>query len=126
MKTTIATLGLLLFTTLGTQAQETMSSPPPAKADMSKHECIMAGADTWTSLGLSAEQVAKVKDIQATCKKEAEAMKADATRMEGKSMDHASKHEAELKAVLTPEQYTKWTKWCEEKHGSKMKSDSSK
>lgn len=123
MKTTILTLGFALFTALGAQAQETMSSPPPAAAGGDKHACVMAGADTWTSLGLNADQIAKVKDIQASCKKDHDANKADMT----KSSASVSKHEEQLKAVLTPEQYTKWAQWCAETHGAtKSKSEGTK
>lgn len=124
MKTTILTLGFALFT-LGAVAQETMSAPPPATVKGDKHACIMASADTWTSLGLNADQIAKVKDIQASCKKEYDASKADAT----KATASVNKHEEQLKAVLTPEQYTKWSQWCAETHGTmgtKSKSETTK
>lgn len=80
----------------------------------------MAGADTWTTLGLSTEQMAKVKEIQAACQKDHEAVGT-------KSTGHVGKHEAELKAVLTPEQFTNWSKWCsEQRKATKTKPESTK
>ncbi len=78
----------------------------------------MAGDDTWTTLGLTAEQVAKVKDVQTACKKDKMAAKDDAM-----AMASMGKHETELKAILTPDQYTKYTAWCAEQHGDKPKSE---
>lgn len=107
MRTTILTLALALMTSAAATAQDTKSTPSsPMQAD--KHACIMADAGTWTDLGLDATQVTKVKAIQANCQKEHDSAKAAGTKYEG-----ASKYETELKAVLTPDQYTKWAQWCD-------------
>lgn len=112
MKTLLMTLGLALAATT-MNAQDTKAAPAkPAQAD--KHSCIMADASTWADLGLTAEQVTKVKTIQASCQKEHDAAKAAGTKYA-----EASKHEGELKAVLTPEQYTKWSQWCDANQASK-------
>ena len=117
MKTTILTLGFALLCAISANAQSTPSSTAPTKdpAKGDRHACIMAGADTWTTLGLSADQVTKVKEIQASCK-------ADYGMAKEKDAQNTSvaKHEAELKAVLTPEQYTNWTKWCAERKTTSM------
>lgn len=107
MRTTILTLALALMTSATATAQDTKSTTTsPMQAD--KHACIMADAGTWTDLGLDATQVTKVKAIQANCQKEHDSAKAAGTKYEG-----ASKYETELKAVLTPDQYTKWAQWCD-------------
>jgi len=111
MKTTILTVGFALFASLGAFAQND-ATMPQSKGD--KHSCIMAGADTWTTLGLSTEQVAKVKDIQASCEKDHATATAD-----GSAKASVAKHEDELKTVLTPDQYMKWSQWCDEMHASK-------
>ena len=36
------------------------------------------------------------------------------------AMASMDKHEGELKAVLTTEQYASYTKWCAEQHGKTM------
>lgn len=112
MKTLLMTLGLALAATT-MNAQDTKAAPAKA-AQADKHACIMADATTWADLGLSAEQVTKVKNIQATCQKEHDAAKAAGTKY-----TEASKHEGELKAVLTPDQYTKWSQWCDANQAAK-------
>lgn len=66
--------------------------------------------ETMTSLGLSPEQQGKVRDIQAAHKKECAAH--DATTNAETKANVADKHEAQVKEVLTPDQYTKWVAWC--------------
>ena len=117
MKKTLIALGVALGCALNANAQ----SAPLAEnteATAATHEevsndCIMrADASTWTALGLNAEQTKKANEIVASCKRDCEAeMKEKGTH------DHPAmqKHEAELKAVLTPEQYTKYQTWCKDK-----------
>lgn len=66
--------------------------------------------EAMTSLGLSPEQQGKVRDIQAAHKKECAAH--DATTTAEVKAKVADKHEAQVKEVLTPDQYTKWVAWC--------------
>jgi len=107
MRTTILTIALALMTSAAATAQDTKSTTTsPMQTD--KHACIMADASTWTDLGLDAAQVTKVKAIQANCQKEHDTAKAAGNKYEG-----AAKYETELKAVLTPEQFTKWSQWCD-------------
>ena len=104
MKATI--LGIALLFAVSVSAQSTPSSTmQTAKGD--RHACIMADDATWTSLGLSKEQMTRVHEIQAACKSNYSTAK-DA---DSKTAS-VSKHEGELKAVLTPEQFEKWQKWC--------------
>jgi hypothetical protein len=116
MKTIITTLGIALLTTATVTAQE--GTTPARTAPTGQHACIMADTGVWTDLGLDQDQVTKVKDVQAACQKEHDAAKAAGTKYMG-----ASKHEEELKAILTPEQYTKWTQWCDAKEAKKTELD---
>ena len=104
MKATI--LGIALLFAVSATAQSTPSSTmQTAKGD--RHACIMADDATWASLGLTKEQLTRVHEIQAACKSNYTTAKdADAKTAS------VSKHEGELKAVLTPEQFDKWQKWC--------------
>lgn len=83
--------------------------------------------ENWTSLGLSAEQLSKVREIQASHRKECAAhdetkaheTKANETKMtENQTADAKAKmmdkHEGKIKEVLTAEQYGKWLTWCAE------------
>jgi Spy/CpxP family protein refolding chaperone len=101
------------FGIMGAQAQTTPTTDPakatPAmQATHPAHNCMGASEKDWASLNLTAEQTTKVKAIQAECQKECGAMMKDDPSM-GKAMD---KHEARIKAVLTPAQYDNWMKWC--------------
>lgn len=109
MKATILTLGLALVLAVSATAQSTPSSTmQTAKGD--RHACIMADDAAWTSLGVSKEQLTRVHEIQAACKSNYSTAKDTDTKTAS-----VSKHEGELKAVLTPEQYEKWQKWCAER-----------
>lgn len=75
------------------------------------HECLMnADAQAWSSLGLTSDQTRRVQEIQAQCKKECEGMKGSADKDHMRTM--SDKHDAQIKAVLSPDQYSKWVAWC--------------
>lgn len=75
------------------------------------HNCLASTTDKdWTSLALTADQTTKVKEIQGECMKASDKMKAD--HMDSKESPMLDKYEGQVKAVLTPEQYDKWVKWC--------------
>ncbi len=107
--------------TLGAKAQTTPTEPakaaPAAQATHPTHNCMSATEKDWASLNLTAEQAAQVKTIQAECAKECGAMMKEDPAL-GKTMD---KHEARVKAVLTPAQYDNWMKWCSAQAGSTVK-----
>lgn len=105
MKTYLLSLGLVLATS-GAMAQMPSGSQPG-----NKHKCIMACADTWTKFGLTAEQMAQVKDLQASCEKEHAAKPTDDAGV--------AKHEEKLRGILTPEQFTEWSQWCGEQTASR-------
>lgn len=90
---------------VATQAQEQKSKTPEERAQMRTERLAK-------QLDLSPEQVAQVQAINLKyidktdeLRKERQAEHAE-TREAGKAM--RGSHEAEMKAVLTPEQYTKW------------------
>jgi len=60
--------------------------------------CLMAPADDWKVLGLSSEQLERVRDIQDRFRK-------------GGSVDLDARIE-DLRVVLTPEQSARWQAWC--------------
>ncbi|QQR86728.1 MAG: hypothetical protein IPJ76_00450 [Flavobacteriales bacterium] len=66
--------------------------------------------EAMNSLGLTPEQMGKVRDIQASHKKECTA--AEATKSVETKAKITDKHEAQVKEVLTLDQYTKWLTWC--------------
>ncbi|MBP6312039.1 MAG: hypothetical protein KA408_07215 [Flavobacteriales bacterium] len=115
MKTTIITVCLAICTAFTAQAQETKGKMDHSTMQNEKHKCMMAGDETWKTLGLTSDQMTKVKEIQKSCNADHMDAKAD-----DKAMASVDKHEEELKGVLTPEQYANYTKWCSEQHGKKM------
>ncbi|MCC6839156.1 MAG: hypothetical protein IT230_03260 [Flavobacteriales bacterium] len=87
----------------GVQAQDEPARPGAYKA---AHECLVTATDAdWNSLELTADQVAKVKEIQAEYQK---ARSGDANAQ----VPTADKVAEKLKAVLGPERYEKYVDWC--------------
>ncbi|MEO8066874.1 MAG: hypothetical protein ABI599_04195 [Flavobacteriales bacterium] len=119
MKTKHVALGAALLFAVGASAQNsTASSTGTAPATSVTHHCLDQADDAaWTSLGLKPEQVTRVKAIQADHKKACANMTAEDKAK--KEAEMASMTDTDLKAVLTPEQYTNWQKWCSTKDGSK-------
>lgn len=84
----------------------------------SPKNCLTSTTDKdWSSLGLSAEQSTKVKDLQGEWRKAESAKTVDA-KTATKSSPMMDSYEAKVKEVLTPEQYENWVKWCST-HASK-------
>ncbi len=69
-------------------------------------------------LGLNDQQVQQITAIFAAQKTKMEAaMKADSGRRQDWRADHEQSFEAQIKAVLTPEQQTKWQQMMQERMG---------
>jgi len=103
----VLTTAALCLAMVGAQAQSEKVQP----SAMAPHNCVTSTTnDDWKNLGLSEEQSAKVKDIQAECMKMEHKMMAD--RSSSKESPMMMKYEEKVKEVLTPEQYEKWMKWC--------------
>ncbi|MBL7953250.1 MAG: hypothetical protein JNM62_16200 [Flavobacteriales bacterium] len=98
-------IAVLAGMTVAAQAQDKERKTPEERARMRTEHMTK-------DLGLSAEQATKVQAINLKyadqgeeLRKEREADRAEA-RNDGKALHDA--HDAEMKAVLTPEQYGKW------------------
>ncbi len=103
----VLTTAFLCFALLSARAQTEKVQPTA----MAPHNCVTSTTnEDWKNLGLSEEQSAKVKDIQAECMKMEHNMKADQTTTKESPM--MEKYEDRVKEVLTPDQYNKWVKWC--------------
>ena len=107
----IAALALTPFASVYSQAP---SQQPQSM--LTSNECLLTTTDeVWTSLGLSAEQLEKVKSIQTICQTDCVALQ------EGGGSDPAlaeamlQKHREDMRATLTKDQYDKWIEWCEQR-----------
>lgn len=114
-------IAALASMTLAAQAQEKDKKTPQERAKMRTEHMAK-------ELGLSPEQQAKVEAINLKYADQVEAVRSEreaertAKREAAKAMHDA--HDAEMKAVLTAEQYTKWVAKKQEakaKHMEKRK-----
>jgi hypothetical protein len=116
MKHLVLALGLVFAGTSAIAQDASVTAAVPG----GDHDCIKATDEkAMTSLGFTADQMTKVKEIQAAHKKECAGM--EKASGEAKTAV-ADKHEEQLKAALPNEQYNKWVAWCTERSGkSEMK-----
>lgn len=78
--------------------------------------CIVAtDPGVWASLKLTTDQLERVKRVQEACLEECEA--AGAAKAAGSSISTAdgSTVVAELKNVLSADQFTEWLAWCSQR-----------
>ncbi|MBO2007944.1 hypothetical protein [Hymenobacter negativus] len=130
MKKTLALLAALAFATVGTSFAQT--TPATAAAPMHKGKGGHGPKDPAKmadhkagkmakELGLNADQEAKVEQLLLARQQESAALKTKyaADKNAGRAEMKASheKYEAQLKAILTPEQYAKFDKMKDEHHG---------
>lgn len=115
---------LLLFLTsytLDMQAQDPVGTSSKNKDP--REQCLMATGADWGHLGIGQEQILGINSIQATCMKDCEVARGSDTDVTS-VMD---RHIAELRKVLTPEQFNEWDAWCKnEVIGSSGKEDGTK
>jgi Spy/CpxP family protein refolding chaperone len=131
MKKTLVLLAALAFATAGTSFAQTAPAAgtkvkmhggkgghgPKDPAKMADHKAGKMAKE----LGLNADQEAKVEQLLLTRQQEGAALKAkyaankDAGRAEMKASHE--KYQAQLKTILTPEQYAKFDKMKDEHHG---------
>lgn len=115
MRTLLLTTAAVLFSAMTATAQSNLvadnvaTSTTNASATGGDDCMVRTTSDAWSSLGLSADQLTKVQDIQATHRKECVAAKKDKSMSDKAGM---CKHDAQIKEVLTADQYTKWQAWC--------------
>lgn len=113
MKNSIITALALILSCVSVQAQEkstTLSSDTDPR-----EQCLMATGADWARLGIDQEQILSVNSIQSTCMQDCVA-----AREAGSGITSVmDRHIAELRKVLTPEQFDSWDKWCSDKLMSK-------
>lgn len=95
---------------LSAQAQTTPTDHTNAlnATQEDKKDCLKTTEAEWKTLGLTADQITRVKAIQDEHKKACAGMKKDDARVEAM----VDKHEESLKEVLTPVQFENWKKQC--------------
>lgn len=107
MKTIIIPAALALFSLAIVPSSSFAASLTPGGDDCLKK----TDRSALSSLGLSADQIGKVEAIKATHERECAAMtEKKVTDAEATAMQ--DKHLAEVKEVLTADQYASWMKWC--------------
>jgi Spy/CpxP family protein refolding chaperone len=129
MKKTLALLAALAFATAGTSFAQTTPATaaqahkgkgghgPKDPAKMADHKAGKMAKE----LGLNADQEAKVEQLLLARQQETQALKTKyaADKNAGRAEMKASheKYQAQLKAILTPEQYAKFDQMKDEHHG---------
>jgi hypothetical protein len=108
MTRTTFLLAALLFTVVQATAQE----PQPLEPEPTGTCFVETDVQTWQGLGLTDDQLAKVKSMQTACKTDC----AVTPETKGTDADISGavlkRYNEQLQALLSPEQYAKWTKWC--------------
>ena len=131
MKKTLALLAALAFATAGTSFAQTAPTAttkvkthggkgghgPKDPAKMADHKAGKMAKE----LGLNADQEAKVEQLLLARQQESAALKtkyaADKTAGRAEMKASHEKYQAQLKTILTPEQYAKFDKMKDEHHG---------
>ncbi|WP_201978665.1 DUF4890 domain-containing protein [Hymenobacter rubidus] len=132
MKKTLVLLAALAFATAGTSFAQTAVKTTGSDANQTARHYQKGPKDPAKTadhkagkmakeLGLSADQEAKVEQLLLARQQEGAALKAKygADRIAGHAEMKASheKYQAQLKSILTPEQYAKFDKMKDEHHG---------
>jgi Spy/CpxP family protein refolding chaperone len=127
MKKNIVTFIVIAATLLGAgtlSAQSKKENSEKNKGSKGKVEQAekggkgIAGSDEMKELGLTADQGKKIQAIHQKYKGQMDALKEDKDKTALKNL--REKKQAEIKAVLTPEQAQKWQAMKEEKEGERM------
>jgi periplasmic protein CpxP/Spy len=122
-------LGTLLFAFVCTTFAQTDNQPAPTtstelKKEKGRGKGKAQGNHLKKTLNLSDDQANKMKDSRATLQGKMKAIKSDnSLSKEQKAMQAkqaATSFDADMKGILTPEQYTKWGE-IKEKMKGKMK-----
>ncbi len=100
----IMVIALAIFCATSASAQDHMGTQKHTAKD---HACMMMSDSTTKALGLTSAQIALVKESDARCMKACE--KVGAGKMDRAAM---ATHDAEMKQILTAEQYAQWSAMC--------------
>jgi hypothetical protein len=76
-----------------------------------REQCLMATGADWARLGVDQEQIMRVNAIQSSCLQDCVAAREGA----GDVSAVMDRHIEELRRSLSPEQFEKWSKWCNNK-----------
>ena len=124
MKKVTMLLAFVLAFAANTFAQADAVAAPLQTEKMSKQDRKAKMKQHADDLGLSAEQKTKMKEIGQSLKGKMKAIKSDEALTKDQKRaqvgEVAKQHEADVKAVLSAEQYTKWEAKAKERR-AKMK-----
>ncbi len=124
MKKVAMLFAFVLAFAANTFAQADAVAAPLATEKMSKQDRKAKMKQAADDLGLSAEQKTKMKEIGQSLKGKMKAIKSDAALTKDQKKvqagEAAKQHEADVKAVLSAEQFTKWEAEAKERR-AKMK-----
>ena len=124
MKKVAMLFAFILAFAANTFAQADAVAAPLASEKMSKQDRKAKMKQAADDLGLSAEQKTKMKEIGQSLKGKMKAIKSDASLTKDQKRaqvgEAAKQHQADVKAVLSAEQFTKWEAKAKERR-AKMK-----
>ncbi|MEO8591057.1 MAG: hypothetical protein ABI432_16885 [Flavobacteriales bacterium] len=137
MKKLMMIAALALLTAAGVQAQTKQQRTPAAAQAQDKpkqtpeERAKKLTARMTKDLGLSTEQATKVEALNLRYVEQAQALHTEreaqmAAQKDGKGKEMRDAHDAELKAILTPDQYSKWMterEAAKEKHKEQRKQE---
>jgi hypothetical protein len=97
---------------LSTLVQATAQEPQPVDPGPTGTCFVETDDQTWQALGLTDDQLAKVKAMQTACKTDC----AVTPETKGTDADISGavlkRYNEQLQALMNPEQYARWMKWC--------------
>lgn len=124
MKKLAMLFAFILVFAANTFAQTDAVAAPLTSEKMSKADRKAKMKQHADELGLSAEQKTKMKEIGQSFKGKMKAIKSDASLSKDQKKMQAGEvskqHQADVKALLSPEQFTKWEEITKERR-AKMK-----
>lgn len=108
----MARIHLPLIVLLICAAPANAQEPPPPGSN-STGSCFVATDDmTWSAVGLNEEQLGRVKSLQTACKTDCAITPESRKTHADISGAVLKRYEEELRAMLSPEQWAKWSEWC--------------
>jgi len=111
MKKTLLSIILLSFLSVGAFAQSTAKVAKAEKAHDPREKCLMATGADWARLGIDQSQIMRVNAIQSTCMQDCVAAKESGSDLRSV----IDRHIADLRTVLSPDQFAQWEDWCKGK-----------